>query len=159
MGDLVAALDEVRRIARTYAVISSAESVFRLFTDMISASRAALGNPGPNDEITWFLLQRFLEDRIREFVHAYREDLGLGRPVGGPKDYPIVKRPWPLDTSETILRAKSRRKLPSPVRAPNPQKSSLLDRTDRSTVDDRDLALVPIRRGYVSVCCGRSTPT
>lgn len=105
MGDLGDALEEVRRLARTYAVISSAENIFRLFLDMIAAFRAALDTPGPNDQIIWFVLQRFQEDRIREFVHAYREDLGFGYPIGGPKDYPLPKRPWPLDTSEAILRA------------------------------------------------------
>lgn len=107
MTDLVAALERVRRLARGYSVITSAEAIVRLFGDMASASRAALEEPGPNDELTWFLLQRFLEDRVSEFVYGYREDLGLGRPSGAPKQWPIVKRQRPvsLDESEHILRA------------------------------------------------------
>jgi hypothetical protein len=105
MGELVDALEAIRRVARTYQVITSAESVVRLFADMAAASRAAITTPGPNDEITWFLLQRFSEDREKEFVFAYREDLGIGRPKGGPRHYPRPKRPRPADQSESILRA------------------------------------------------------
>jgi hypothetical protein len=107
MADLIAALDEVRRLARLYSVIAAAEAIVRLFVDMTKTMRAALEDPGPNDEITWFLLQRFLEDRLDEFVHGYREDLGLGRPAGAPKKWPIVQRerPFTLDQSETIVRA------------------------------------------------------
>src|SRR5262249_10576618 len=85
MKELAAALEQIRRLARNYAVIRSAEAILRLFLDMTRLLRAALEDPGPNDEITWFLLQRFLEDRVDEFIHGYREDLGLGRPAGAPK--------------------------------------------------------------------------
>ncbi len=107
LGDLITASDQVRRLARSYSVISSAEAIVRLFIDMTKAGRAALNDPSPEEEITWFLLQRFVEDRIDEFVHGYREDLGLGRPAGAPKSWPIVKRerPVPLAESEAILRA------------------------------------------------------
>ncbi len=55
------------------------------------------------------MLQRFLEDRVDEFVHAYREDLGLGRPAGAPKTWPMVQRErpfnWSTAQSEAFLRA------------------------------------------------------
>jgi hypothetical protein len=107
LGELIAASDQVRRLARNYSVISSAEAIVRLFLDMTKASRAALEDPASEDEITWFLLQRFIEDRIDEFVHGYREDLGLGRPAGAPKSWPMVKREHPvsLAESEAVLRA------------------------------------------------------
>jgi hypothetical protein len=88
MKHLVEALDEVRRVGRTYAVISSAENIVRLFVDMAAASRLALTKPGPDDEITWFILQRLQDDRIQEFIHAYREDLGIGPPCGGSETVP-----------------------------------------------------------------------
>jgi hypothetical protein len=75
MPELVTALEEIRRLARSYAVIRSAEAIFRLFVDMIRCLRTTLDDPGPNDEIAWFLLQRFLEDRIDEFVHALSRDI------------------------------------------------------------------------------------
>ena len=109
MAELVAALEQIRRLARNYAVIKSAEAILRLFLDMTRCLRAVLEDPGPNDEITWFLLQRFLDDRIDEFVHDYREDLGLGRPAGAPKNWPVVRRERPfnlsLAQSEALLRA------------------------------------------------------
>jgi len=76
---------------------------------MIRCLRAAPDDPGPNDEITWFLLQRFLEERIDEFIYGYREDLGIGRPVGAPKKGPLTPREYPsglnLAQSEEIVRA------------------------------------------------------
>lgn len=107
MRDLIAALGQVRRLARDYSVITSAEAIVRLFGDMATAARAALKDPGPNDEISWFLLQRFLEDRLSEFVHGYRADLGLGPPAGAPKRWPIVERAHPvsLENSERVMRA------------------------------------------------------
>ncbi len=109
MAELGAALEQIRRLARGYSVIRSAEAIVRLFLDMTRCLRAALEDPGPSDEITWFLLQRFLEERIDEFIHGYREDLGLGRPVGAPKKWPIVHREFPfnfnLAQSEAFLRA------------------------------------------------------
>ena len=112
MADLVLALEEVRRLARLFSIITSAEAIVRLFADMAAASKAELERLGPNDEITWFLLQRFLEDRISEFTHGYREDLGLGSPLGGPKGWPMVKRerPWSADESEQLLRLHMPRK-------------------------------------------------
>ncbi len=85
LGELITTLDQVRRLARLYSVITAAEAIVQLFVDMTGATRAALENPEPNDQVTWFLLQRFIEDRISEFVHGYREDLGLGHPKGAPK--------------------------------------------------------------------------
>lgn len=109
MGDLVTALERIRRLARSYAVIRPAEAIFRLHLDMTRCLRATLNDPGPNDEITWFLLQRFLEERIDEFIHGYREDLGIGQPVGAPKKWPVTQREFPLGLdlaqSEEILRA------------------------------------------------------
>jgi hypothetical protein len=109
MAELVAALEQIRRLARSYSVIRSAEAIVRLFLDMTRCLRAALEDLGSSDEITWFLLQRFLEERIDEFIHGYREDLGLGQPTGAPKKWPIVQREFPfnfnLAQSEAFLRA------------------------------------------------------
>jgi hypothetical protein len=114
MSDVVDALGRVRRLARGWAVISSAEAIVRLFGDMARANRVALEEPGPNDEITWFLLQRFLEDRVSEFLHGYREDLGLGAPAGAPRRWPIPERAHPvsLEESERIVREHVTRKRP-----------------------------------------------
>jgi len=87
MAELVTALEQIRRLAHSYAVIRPAEAILRLFLDITRCLRAAFEDPGPNDEITWFLLQRFLEERIDEFIHGYREDLGIGQPVGAPTDF------------------------------------------------------------------------
>jgi hypothetical protein len=110
MAELVTALEQIRRLARNYSVIRSAEGIFLLFLDMTRCVRAALEDPGLDDEITWFLLQRFLEERIDEFIHGYREDLGLGRPAGAPKKWPVVQREFPfnfnLSQSEALLRAR-----------------------------------------------------
>jgi hypothetical protein len=109
MAELVATLEQIRRLARNYVVITSAEAILRLFLDITRCLRAAMEDPGPNDEIMWFLLQRFLEERINEFVYGYREDLGLGRPAGAPKNWPVVQREnplnWSVAQSEAFLRA------------------------------------------------------
>jgi hypothetical protein len=112
LAELITTLDQIRRLARLYSVITAAEAIVKLFVDMTRAMRAALDDPGPNDEITWFLLQRFLEDRISEFLHGYREDLGLGPPKGAPKTWPIVQRKHPvsLTDSEAVVRAHLRPK-------------------------------------------------
>jgi len=104
MAELVSALEHIRRLARNYAVITSAEAILRLFLDMSRTIKAALDDPGPNDEITWFVLQRFLEDRLDEFVHGYREDLGLGPPAGAPKKWPMAPRERPFNWSLAQLR-------------------------------------------------------
>ena len=59
MKALAEALEQIRRLALNYAVIGSAEAILRMFLDMKRLLSAALNDPGPNDEITWFLLQRF----------------------------------------------------------------------------------------------------
>jgi hypothetical protein len=107
LDELITSLDELRRLARLYSVITAAEAILQLFLDMMAANRAALETPALDDEITWFVLQRLMDDRISEFVHGYREDLGLGAPAGAPKTWPVVdrKRPWTIDQSETIVRA------------------------------------------------------
>ena len=107
MSHLVDALDRIRRLERIYSVVTAAEAIVQIMGDMAGATRAALDSPGPNDEITWFLLQRFVEDRLAEFVHGYREDLGLGQPLGAPARWPIVERERPvsLADSEIILRS------------------------------------------------------
>jgi hypothetical protein len=106
LGELITASEQIRHLARLYSVITAAEAIVQLFLDMTAASRPALETPASDDEITWFVLQRLMDDRISEFVHGYREDLGLGPPVGAPKTWPIVqrKRPWTVEQSEAIMR-------------------------------------------------------
>lgn len=106
MGELVSALERVRRLSHTYSVIKAAEAIVQLFADMAASARAAITSPGPDDEIQWFLLQRFQEDREREFVYAYRQDLGVGAPKGAPRDYPKRDLPFDLGAAERHLRRK-----------------------------------------------------
>ena len=107
LSELITVSDQIRHLARLYSVITAAEAIVQLFLDMTAANRAALEMPASDDEITWFVLQRLTDDRISEFVHGYRKDLGLGPPVGAPKTWPVIqrKRPWPVEQSEAILRA------------------------------------------------------
>ncbi|WKU04954.1 hypothetical protein [Micromonospora sp. HUAS LYJ1] len=118
MADLAAALDVVRRLARSYEVVRAGEQMVRLHGDMAVAQRKMLdavtargGNrelsfhEKETDDILWFLLTNILRDRTLEFSYAYRVDLGIGDPRGGPKKYPTEPRPWPLEDSEHVLRA------------------------------------------------------
>jgi hypothetical protein len=107
LDELITSLEQVRRLARRYSVITAAEAIAQLFVDMTAASRPALEAPASDDEITWFVLQRLMDDRISEFVHGYREDLGFGSPLGAPKTWPVVQRerPWTIEQSEAITRA------------------------------------------------------
>jgi hypothetical protein len=109
IAEVVAALEQIRRLARNYTVIAAAEAILRLLVDMTRTMGAALNDPEPNDEIVWFVLQRFLEDRVDEFVHGYREDLGLGPPAGAPKKWPMAPRErpfgWSAAQAEAALRA------------------------------------------------------
>lgn len=93
LPELVSALDRIEVVAGDYSVIQAAQNIIRLFGDMATALRLAITAPGPNDEQIWFLLQRFEEDREREFVFAYRKDLGLGAPAGAPKKFPHTQPP------------------------------------------------------------------
>jgi len=96
LGELISALDEMRRLARIYSVITSAEAIVQLFLDMTRAARTALDEPAQINEIIWFVLNRMIEDRMAEFVHGYREDLGLGAPRGAPKAWPDQQRTYPM---------------------------------------------------------------
>lgn len=104
LPDLIAARDRIELVAGDYAVIQAAQNIVRLFADMTTALKSAMVAPSPDDQVIWFLLQRFEEDREREFVYAYRKDLGLGPPSGAPKDFPIPDRPWPLGDAESLVR-------------------------------------------------------
>jgi len=108
MPDMVEALRRIERVAGDYSVIQAGQNIVRLFGDMATALKRAITAPSPNDEIVWFLLQRFEEDREREFVFAYRKDLGLGTPVGAPTGFPMQSRPWPLGDAEAIVRTHMR---------------------------------------------------
>lgn len=52
---------------------------------------------------------RVIEERIDELVYGYREDLGIGRPVRAPKNWPVSQRTFTtgltLAQSEEALRA------------------------------------------------------
>jgi hypothetical protein len=126
MKDLIKALERIDRIARSYQVIEAARNIVRLFSDMARANRRLLDAVAPqsgtretvdehakqNDDITWFILCRLVEDREREFVYAYRADLGLRNPLGGPPLFPIADRPWPAEVPEHFLR---KHVLPTPL--------------------------------------------
>ncbi|WP_405095563.1 hypothetical protein [Micromonospora sp. NBC_01412] len=118
MGDLVAALDAIRRLVHSYEVVRVGEQMIRLHADMAAAQRRMLdavtadggrrdlsAEDKQTDDILWFVLTNILRDRMLEFTYAYRVDLGIGDPKGGPKKYPTEPRPWPLEHSEHILRA------------------------------------------------------
>jgi hypothetical protein len=105
LPDLIAARDRIELVAGDYSVIQAAQNIIRLFGDMATARKAAMTSPTSNDDLVWFLLQRFEEDREREFVYAYRKDLGLGVPAGAPKNFPVPSRPWPLGEAEALVMA------------------------------------------------------
>ena len=83
--ELVTSLESIRRLARSHSIITVAEAIVRVCGDVTAAQRAALQSPRADHATTWFLLQRFLDDRLDDFLREYREDLGLGAPVGSPK--------------------------------------------------------------------------
>lgn len=121
MADLSAALDQIRRLARSYDLVRAAEHMMQLHADLIAAQRKTLDavtgggatrerellpEAKQNDDILWFVLTNHLRDRELEFVYSYRAELGIGDPEGGPKRYPIEQRdrPWPLAVAERIVR-------------------------------------------------------
>lgn len=106
MKDLVSALEAIRRLAHTHEIVKIAERIVRLHGDASAAMRLYM----VNDELTYglplFLVDRFGEDCILEFVAAYRKDLGIGPPKGARKDFPIMDRglPMSLHEAERFLR-------------------------------------------------------
>jgi hypothetical protein len=144
LGELTETLDEMRRLARIYSVITSAEAILRLFVDMSRAAGAALDNLAPGDEMMWFVLNRMIEDRMTEFVHGYREDLGLGAPKGAPKTWPVEPREFPMSMSrsqaEALIRAHIR-----------PRRKQLRQQESLSVMTSRELA-----SGVLSAGFGRS---
>lgn len=128
MEDVTAALDAVRRLARSYAVVRAAEGMVRLYGDIaafqgktldavfVNGSKRQLSRAGIEcDDITWFVLTNLLRDRELEFVYAYRQELGIGSPTGGPAKFPIEDRatpvgwpfdqPWSNDFAEHLMRS------------------------------------------------------
>ena len=104
MPELVESLEEVRGVARTYAVIHAADSIVQLHGDLAVALGHCLAAPDdPNNEITLFLLKRFAEDREREFMYAFRDELGLGLPEGAPIGYGMPRNPQ-LASAESYVR-------------------------------------------------------
>jgi hypothetical protein len=119
MGDLAATLDAIRRLALSYEIVRAAEHMLRLHADLVTAQRRtldAVAGDGERrelpseakqaDDMLWFVLCNMLRDRELEFAYAYRADLGIGDPKGGPRRFPIEQRErlWPLDVSEHIVR-------------------------------------------------------
>lgn len=127
MEEIGNALDTVRRLARSYAVVRAAESMVRLYGDLTAFQRKTLNAAFADgsrrrltkdavecDDISWFVLTNLLRDRELEFVHAYRQELGIGSPAGGPTRFPMEERitpdvwpfsePWSNDFAERIMR-------------------------------------------------------
>jgi hypothetical protein len=105
MPDLVNALDEIRRIAHTNDIVRISQRMVALHGDASAALRFFLTDDTMSYGLPFFLANRLQEDQELEFIATYRKDLGLGPPIGARKDYPIVKRPWPLTDAESVLRS------------------------------------------------------
>jgi hypothetical protein len=103
MPKLVDALDTLRRIALTSGVVMICERMVALHGDARAALRQLYENPGHRYGLPWFLASRLREDQEREFVLAYRQDLGLGPPIGSPPDWPVAERPFKPAEAEVIL--------------------------------------------------------
>ena len=104
MGDLVAALEDIRRVARTREIVEICERIVALHGDASSALRHFLHNDDVTYGLPFFLANRLREDQEREFTLAYRNGLGIGLPERVGKDWLTVSRPWPSAEMEEMLR-------------------------------------------------------
>lgn len=108
MPRLVEALEKIRRIAYTHEIVKIAERIVSLHGDASGALRYYLSNESLMYGLPLFLVNRLGEDQVREFIAAYRKDLGMGAPKGGPETFPIIHRDYPIAKStehaEEILR-------------------------------------------------------
>lgn len=109
MPKLVDALDSLRRIALTSGIVTISERMVALHGDARAALRELHENPTRNYGLPWFLASRLREDQEREFVLAYRQDLGLGPPAGSPPDWPVAQRPFNPAEAEALLSLHLRR--------------------------------------------------
>ncbi|GAA1452823.1 hypothetical protein GCM10009602_56500 [Nocardiopsis tropica] len=101
---LVMALDEIRRLARTSEMVRVAERMVALHGDMAAANRVVMFWESNTYGLPYFLVCCLREDQEREFIHAYRNELGIGPPKGARPNYPIVGREISVAESEKILR-------------------------------------------------------
>jgi hypothetical protein len=104
LPDLISALETIRRLARTHLMVEVCENIVALSGDAAAAMRIYQTETNLSYGLPYFLAMRLREDRAREFIAAYRKDLGIGLPEGAPKTYPIAARPWPPEFAEGHLR-------------------------------------------------------
>ncbi len=105
MGDLVAALEEIRRVARTSEIVEICERIVAMHGAASSAMRHFLENDDIAYGLPFFLANRLTEDQELEFTLAYRNDLGIGLPERANRDWLTVSRPWSSVQAERIFRA------------------------------------------------------
>jgi hypothetical protein len=105
MPRLVDTLDALRRIAHTSDIVKIAERMVALHGDTRAALRHLSENPDTKYGLPLFLANRMREDQELEFIAAYRRDLGVGPLVGSSKDWPVIKRQFPLVMMERAFRA------------------------------------------------------
>jgi hypothetical protein len=103
MGDLVEALDELRKMAHTGGIVRISERMLALHGDASAALRNFLDDDNVTYGLPFFLANRLREDQEREFIAAYRKDLGIAPPTGTRGGWPTVRRLWPLPEMERIL--------------------------------------------------------
>jgi hypothetical protein len=105
MGDLVAALEEIRRVARTSEIVEICERIVAMHGAASSAMRHFLDNDDLAYGLPLFLANRLREDQELAFTLAYRSDLGIGLPERASRNWLTVSRPWPSVQMEKIFHA------------------------------------------------------
>jgi hypothetical protein len=104
LPDLVNALEKIRKLTRTYAVVEAAESIVSLHGDISAATRLYGSEPSAIYGLPLFLGYRLIEDKKLEFIAAYRHDLGIGHPEGARKNFPKIERKHTSPDPEETLR-------------------------------------------------------